>query len=82
MEMKAEWGLCEQKLRQNGICVNRKGGTRGSRWVHLKGENNMVMSGFGFSCRQALKALGRQFLLARKTVLLTSFSGCEAFLCL
>ena len=37
----------------NKFYVNRKGGTRGGRWVYLKGANSMAVSGLGFR-----KALG------------------------
>ena len=29
------------------FCANRKGGTGGGGWVHPKGANSIVMSGFG-----------------------------------
>ena len=31
-----------------GLCMNRKGGTGGDGWVHLKGANNMAASGLIF----------------------------------
>ena len=39
------------------LCVSRKGGTRGGRWVHPKGANSMAESGLVF--RSDLVGTGR-----------------------